>query len=525
MRRLRWGLDNSALAAAVAALRPYRGGPINEPLGELFERLKKQIGAQEVYEDTLGDDEDLVDGDWRPAPLALRQLLEDGVTLLGTPAANAKWDALVSLVEEAGSERVVFFAQPVETVSVVARYLEQKFGERPSIIIGNQSEDERRAQVAAFQRDGGPQFLVSSRAGGEGLNMQRARRLVHLDVPWNPMELEQRIGRVHRFGSRQTIIVDTIVAAGSREVEMYKAAREKLQLIARQLDPEQFDLLFSRVMALVPPKELEDILGATHAHQMEHTTDEIGRLVSRGYDAWQEFDDAYRANAERIQALSSGQATWEDLEKFLIRYGGADKGPSAVGTSFTFEENEIVAVEEQFSTVRLAGTIYACGETGGVRPSTITGEPLDPLGLNVPDVTQALRRAFFPDRLVGAAYVARPVNIPADIPVGPVGLLMFLRQSLRFSGERPIEERLTFHVYLSKSAETKPEQLDRKIAADILRCIWEATRVREPQITGIENALMDEELQLVDQLRRPSETDLVERIRHVVWPIGTIIVA
>jgi SNF2 family DNA or RNA helicase len=67
--------------------------------------------------------------------------------------------------------------------------------------------------------------------------MQRARRLVHLDVPWNPMDLEQRVGRVHRFGSRKTIIVDTTVVAGSREVDMYRIAREKLALISSQLDP------------------------------------------------------------------------------------------------------------------------------------------------------------------------------------------------------------------------------------------------------------------------------------------------
>jgi len=89
----------------------------------------------------------------------------------------------------------------------------------------------------AFWRDDGPQFLVSSRAGGEGLNLQVARRLVHVAVPWNPMELEQRVGRVHRFKSRRTIIVDTIVVKDSREVDCYRIAREKLEEIARTLVP------------------------------------------------------------------------------------------------------------------------------------------------------------------------------------------------------------------------------------------------------------------------------------------------
>ena len=61
--------------------------------------------------------------------------------------------------------------------------------------------------------------------------MQVARRLVHLDVPWNPMEMEQRIGRVHRFMSRRTILVDTVVAKDSREVDTYTFARAKLRTI------------------------------------------------------------------------------------------------------------------------------------------------------------------------------------------------------------------------------------------------------------------------------------------------------
>src|SRR5262249_5068338 len=160
------------------------------------------------------------------------------------------------LIADAGNEKIVLFAQPVETVWVVAKFLESRYQESPAIILGDQSDDDRRKQVSQFQSRSGPQFLVSSRAGGEGLNLQSARRLIHLDVPWNPMELEQRVGRIHRFGSRKTVIVDTLVVAGSREVDMYRIARERLRLIASQLDPEQFETLFSRVMSLVPPAEL-----------------------------------------------------------------------------------------------------------------------------------------------------------------------------------------------------------------------------------------------------------------------------
>ena len=304
----------------MSALRPYRGGPVDEPLDVLLQRLRKQVKAKQDHEDVLGDDEEIEDeDDWCPDGRALARLLEVGAALVNTPAAGAKWSELASLVDEAGDEKMVLFAQPVETVSVAARFLERRYGRRPCVIIGNQSEEERRAEVALFQSDIGPRFLVSSRAGGEGLNMQRARRLIHLDVPWNPMDMEQRVGRVHRFGSRQKVIVETIVANGSREIEMYKAAREKLHLIARQLAPEAFESLFSRVMALVPPKELEEFMGAWSSEGI-NARNEIGLLVSKGYEFWQRFDEKDRANADRIRSQDAGHAQWEDIANFLMKY-------------------------------------------------------------------------------------------------------------------------------------------------------------------------------------------------------------
>ncbi|WP_404292130.1 DEAD/DEAH box helicase [Microvirga sp. RSM25] len=525
MRRLGWTLKNERLREAIAALRPYRGGKPDEPLDALFARLQKQVGAQVLHEDVLGDDEDVEEEEWRPDPQALEALLRDGVALLQTPAANAKWDALVPLIDAAEDERIVFFAQPVETVAVVAAFLEQRYGQKPSVIIGNQSEEERRSQVAAFQADGGRRFLVSSRAGGEGLNMQRARRLIHLDVPWNPMELEQRIGRVHRFGSRRTVIVDTVVAAGSREVQMYRAAREKLRLITRQLDPEQFELLFSRVMSLVAPKELEELLSHTPIGQMSASaSNELGQLVSKGYEAWRAFDDAYRTNAEQIQSLSGGEAAWADLGQFLIKHCGAEAGPNTTRTSFTFDEDEIVTVDETLPTIRFDGALYACGDVGGIKPEAVNGEPILQLGLNIPEVSNAIRRAFFPDRPCGAAYLTRPSRLPSEVPNQPFGLVYFLRQSLRFGDERPTEERLSFHCYCITNSNSNPRELSSREAASLVRRLFDAARIKEPQPTGLEPLLVAAEASFASALRRPTEDDFNARVRHVAWPIATVVV-
>lgn len=525
IRRLGWTLKNEQLRTAIAALRPYRGGQQDEPLDQLFARLQKQIGAQLMQEDVLGDDEEPDDEGWRPDPLRLGSLLDDGVSLLNTRAASAKWEALLPLIEDAGDERIVFFAQPVETVAVVAAFLEQRYGQKPSVIIGNQSEEERRSQVASFQADGGRRFLVSSRAGGEGLNMQRARRLIHLDVPWNPMELEQRIGRVHRFGSRRTVIVDTVVAAGSREVEMYKAAREKLHQITRQLDPEQFELLFSRVMSLVAPKELEELLSSTSdfGKMSASMSEELGLLVSKGFEAWRSFDETYRTNAEQIQLLKGGEASLSDLSQFLVKYHGADWGPNTTRTSFNFDEAEIVSLDEVVPTIRFEGALFACGDIGGIRPEAANGESVRQLGINSPEVSAAVRRAFLPDRPCGAAYLGRPTELSAELPAGTFGVLFFLRQSIHFGEERPTEESLSFRSYFVVKAEP-PRALSSSETARLLRQLIEASRIRDPQPTGLEHLLTEAERDLATDLRRPTEDDIMSRVRHVVWPLGAIIV-
>src|SRR5262249_59810892 len=98
-----------------------------------------------------------------------------------------------------------------------------------------------------------------------------------IEVPWNPMDLEQRVGRVHRFGSRRTILVDTVVVKDSREADAYRIARQKLKIIAATLvEPERFEAIFARVMCLVPPEELQTVL--IRASQAPFDREEPARL-------------------------------------------------------------------------------------------------------------------------------------------------------------------------------------------------------------------------------------------------------
>lgn len=528
IRRLGWNLENDVLRTAISELRPYRGGAPDEQLQNLYARICKQIGVDQA-DSSEGDSEDEAEqdalfSDWKPAPEALERLLVQGVELIRSSAATDKWTKLAELIDQADGEKIVLFAQPVETVTVVVDFLKRRYGENPCFIIGNQSDGERRQQVELFQSSSGPRFLVSSRAGGEGLNMQRARRLIHLDVPWNPMELEQRIGRIHRFGSRKTIIVDTLVVSGSREVEMYRIARDKLRLITKQLDPDQFDSLFSRVMSLVAPKELgEAIIDLGPGPVTPAAADEIGALVKNGYTAWQEFNDQYRANAQKIESTNGGEATWIDVGNHLRRQGEASLGPNTSQTRFTFSNDEIVAVDEDLPTLKIKERLYACGDSGGLPPNNVDGQSVLQLGLNLTEVATSLKSAFLGEKPSGAAYLKRPISKDLmELPPSPFGVLCFLRQTIRYENDRAAEERTSLHSYIVNASD--PVRLNGFDQASLMRELVDASRIRDPVKSDLESRMLVSESAIANSLRELSEADIENRVRHVVLPLGAIIV-
>src|SRR6516225_12397532 len=92
------------------------------------------------------------------------------------------------------------------------------------------------AKVAAerrFRQKDGPRVLVCTAAGREGINLQFARILFNSDLPWNPMDMEQRIGRIHRYGQAHTAQVYNLVSADTIEGQIFLLLEQKLLEIAR----------------------------------------------------------------------------------------------------------------------------------------------------------------------------------------------------------------------------------------------------------------------------------------------------
>ncbi len=471
--RLGWDLSHKQLQSAIAAIRPYRLGPDDEPLTSLYDRISKEVNRQKQVQDVEDIEEAEDDNRWSADSVQLAVLLKQGVQLLAQ-VADSKWDFIWdNVLSDAGSDQVVLFAQPIETVAALSNYLKHKTGKSPSLIIGGQTDEMRDEEVRRFWA-GDSQFLVSSRAGSEGINLQCAHRLIHVDVPWNPMEMEQRVGRVHRFGSKMTITVDTVVLERTREERAYAVAYDKLANIARSLTKgqERFEELFTRVMSVIPPAELQDVMAQAAVGPLsDDDCARIAALVETGYLNWKNFHDQFHAE-QKLRTPDPGLASWDDFEKFIKQYA---KGKPISGySSLRFERRDRKQVESILDEIPVLelpdGSLVSCADVGG-RPIIGPTDAVKPAGLNVPHIANALRSAAFPDEATGAANLRWPESLPRPdcLRLGTIGLVAAARIAVRRDpGAGWAEHKNELHVWVVPRNGT-PTEIAGQDLAEVLR--------------------------------------------------------
>lgn len=150
---------------------------------------------------------------------------------------DAKAEALLELIYKLQQEendpqlKVLVFTEFVPTQVMLAAFLESRGFSVAQLNGGMDLEARTRAQQA-FSRD--VRILVSTDAGGEGLNLQFCHVIVNFDMPWNPMRLEQRIGRVDRIGQPHVVRAVNFVLQDTVEHRVREVLEEKLAVIAQE---------------------------------------------------------------------------------------------------------------------------------------------------------------------------------------------------------------------------------------------------------------------------------------------------
>jgi SNF2 family DNA or RNA helicase len=147
----------------------------------------------------------------------------------------SKLDRLVELLR-GDEDRWIVFTQYRRTQAQIEARL-KAVGVSCVPYHGEMSRGEKDAAVAAFKKDA--RVLVATESAGQGVNLQHCRRIVNYDLPWNPMKVEQRIGRVHRLGQQKEVQVVNLIAEGTIEaalLELLDSKIELFRLIVGELD-------------------------------------------------------------------------------------------------------------------------------------------------------------------------------------------------------------------------------------------------------------------------------------------------
>ncbi len=143
--------------------------------------------------------------------------------------------ALRQIWQQNQNEKVVIFATYLGTVETIKKQLDKAFPNAGVDVLKGGDHGAKTAAQKRFKRKDGPKILVCTAAGREGINLQYAHILFNYDLPWNPMDLEQRIGRIHRYGQETTAQVYNLVTVDTIEGQIYLLLEEKLGDIAKTL--------------------------------------------------------------------------------------------------------------------------------------------------------------------------------------------------------------------------------------------------------------------------------------------------
>ncbi|MCC6694826.1 MAG: DUF3883 domain-containing protein [Candidatus Hydrogenedentes bacterium] len=166
---------------------------------------------------------------------------------------DRKWDELSQLLQHEkemfgpGGQRrkMVIFTEHKDTLDYLARRIRTLLGREDALVTiqGGMLREDRRRSQEGFTQDKDVMVLVATDAAGEGINLQRAHLMVNYDLPWNPNRLEQRFGRIHRIGQTEVCHMWNLVAAETREGDVYRRLLQKIEQEREALGGQVFDVL------------------------------------------------------------------------------------------------------------------------------------------------------------------------------------------------------------------------------------------------------------------------------------------
>ncbi|OQX87559.1 MAG: helicase [Candidatus Omnitrophica bacterium 4484_70.2] len=221
-------------------------------------------------------------------------------------------------------EKLLVFTESRETLEYLVKKI-RGWGFSCTFIHGGMDLDKRIQAEHEFKNT--TQIMVATEAAGEGINLQFCWLMVNYDIPWNPNRLEQRMGRIHRYGQQHEVHIYNLVATNTIEGRILKKLFDKLKEIRFQLGSERvFDVIGDMVPgkslkdlieeAIANPRKMEDILEKFERTPNQELINRIKEatlqsLATRHIDLSKILEESQRAKENRLVP--------EYIEKFFLK--------------------------------------------------------------------------------------------------------------------------------------------------------------------------------------------------------------
>lgn len=278
-------LASSSVAAIRRALknRLARIRSARDELAKLEERRNILQQYEELEADNDSDDLNAIDEHIAEQTAQLRLMEDEEPRLVELIEAaesvtqETKVEKILTLLHERFDQKaVLFFTEYKATQSLLMSALMREYGDGCVTFINGdgrangvvdalgqtRSYSEDRESASARFNDGSVRFLVSTEAAGEGIDLQeKCCTLIHVDLPWNPMRLHQRVGRLNRYGQKQRVEVMSLRNPSTVESLIWEKLNEKIDRIMQSLgevmdEPED---LLELVLGMTSPKIFREV--------------------------------------------------------------------------------------------------------------------------------------------------------------------------------------------------------------------------------------------------------------------------
>lgn len=285
---------------------------------EEYEILAEQVVDQATAAETIPELE---------AEILILKDLEYQALSVVQSGNDKKWEELSYLLQDkpemftvSGARRkLLIFTEHKDTLNYLVKRIGDMLGNENAVrtIYGGTNRDERRKVQEEFRNDPEVIVLIATDAAGEGVNLQNANLMVNYDLPWNPNRLEQRFGRIHRIGQTEVCHLWNIVAAGTREGEVFKKLFDKIEIEKEALGGKVFDVL-GEAFDNVSLKDL--LVDAIRYGESPEVKAKMNEVIDGALDA-EHLKEILRRNAlvEQHMGLEELYAVKEEMEKAEAR--------------------------------------------------------------------------------------------------------------------------------------------------------------------------------------------------------------